>query len=213
MRDVRIDLFVANVFDRPGADQRNRIFRAPGQLPARGEHFLHLRVDGREFERVARRPADVRRRMALALQSADARVRVGGEARAAVLAVVEHVDAKLRLPANDLLGGNQDGALERSGIVRIARVPGVQRLQQLARARRLPTWVVRILRSLRFMSYDHGICAFFCSLSFRSSARRLSRRRFRPSRSRSSSPSRPAAAPTCSPASSPTSCATSSASR
>ena len=29
---------------------------------------------------------------------------------------------------------------------------------------RLPTCVVRIRRSLRFMSYDHGICALFCSL-------------------------------------------------
>ena len=104
--DVGLQLVVADIFDRAGADLRARTHRALGhqRAGARRQHRAHVFIGLREGGRVARGPAEARRAVDL-LEPAQPRAGIGHPVDFAVLAVVDDVDADLRLPPHDVGDG------------------------------------------------------------------------------------------------------------
>ncbi len=93
VRDVALQVRVALVGDRPGADH--------AVLPRAD---VDRRVEFRERERLARAdPGAAPRRFAVDLEAAKPFVDVGDEARLRIFAVVDDVDAELDLLLHDLL--------------------------------------------------------------------------------------------------------------
>ena len=130
---------LTDICDRAGTDQRAHATRAPARGGARAEHHSHLVVDGRKGERIARHAAKTSAQLVRPFKPADARARIGGEARFAVFSVVDDVDAGLDLFVDDVGHGFAHSRGELVAIVRIAGVSGMKRREQIARARQAPT--------------------------------------------------------------------------
>ena len=122
--DVGGELPVAAVGDRRGADH----------VPlARRRVASRRRTRETSGPRAARPRAGARNR--IGLEAAEALVDVGHEARLAELAVVDHVDSELDLPAHDLGHGRGERGGVRPLVDRPALLPGLHRREQVGRPR------------------------------------------------------------------------------
>ena len=134
--DVGPQLVLADIFDRPGADQRLRPRRALGDqgAGARRMHDLQVLVGAGELDRVARRAAEADRAVDL-LEPAEPRPRIGHPVELAVLAVADDVDAGVGLLAHDLGDGALHPRRERGLVVGLAELLGVEHRDQIGRPR------------------------------------------------------------------------------
>ena len=122
--DVALEQRLSLVGDRPGADH------VVG--PRRAEIAGRV-VEFRERQRLARlRPMTPRTASLIGLEAAEPLVHVGDEARLAVFAVIDHVDAELDLLAHDLA----DRALEPTFVgLLVARGLRIHHGEQISRPR------------------------------------------------------------------------------
>src|SRR5262249_43319097 len=119
-----------------GADLRLRPHGALGHQRARArrQHDPHVRVGLRKRERVARRPAKPHRAVDLG-EPAQPRPRIGHPVDLAVLAVVDDVDADVRLLPHDLADGAPHARLQRGAVEILAQLLGVEGSHQICRPR------------------------------------------------------------------------------
>ena len=125
--DILAQLIMTDIGDRPRANHRRRIRQPARMLHLCREHHLEFLVDLRKLQGVARRPRAMRRRHTHPLEPADPRRGVVGKARLGLLAVIDDIDSKLDLPADDI--GNRCPNIIGQGVA-VERIAGILRMQR-----------------------------------------------------------------------------------
>ena len=134
--EIGPELVLADIFDRPGADQRLRPRDALGDQRARARrmHDLQVLVGAGELDGVPRRGAEADRAVDL-FEAVEPRPRIGHPVELAVLAVADHVEAGVGLLADHLVDGALHPRRECGLVVGLAQLLGVQHRDQIGRPR------------------------------------------------------------------------------
>ena len=130
--DVRLQRRLADVGDGPGAD--DEAGHAEGLADLLAVPGIEVRVGGallRAGPGDGARARRARRRARATLEAGESAVDVVVEARLALLAVADRVDAELDLSADDGLDGGADGGVEGGGIEGLAVLARVHRRRDL----------------------------------------------------------------------------------